>query len=131
MPRSIDQTEHEAAIAAAKVADAATTASKVVADAADEASRIAMKATITAAEASVNHEREMVKVLVEALRQVFGENQDSGRFIDVSRIPLICQNINNMHQRIEKIDGNITWIVRLIIGAVVLALLGLVLTRAV
>ena len=48
-------------------------------------------------------EQSATKVLADALREVFGENEKSGRFVDVSRIPLICQNINTMHGNLEDI----------------------------
>jgi hypothetical protein len=64
--------------------------------------------------------------LADALRDVFGENQDAGRFIDVTRIPLICAAIVNMHGDIAAIKGNITWGVRIVIGAVILGILKLV-----
>lgn len=34
-----------------------------------------------------------VQKIAEALRQVFGEGQERQRFIDITRIPLICQSI--------------------------------------
>lgn len=45
----------------------------------------------------IEEEQQQIKVLSEVLRQVFGENQDAQKFIDVSRIPLICQNITGIH----------------------------------
>ena len=141
----MDQTEQNAAIAATKVADAATTAAKIVANAADEASNVAMKAALTAADAAKHNEREMIKVLSEALRQVFGENQASQKFIDVSRIPLICANIDGIHETQKamdkKLDGLVNQdqfgpvktivygLVTLILTSVVVALLTLVLRK--
>jgi tetrahydromethanopterin S-methyltransferase subunit B len=57
------------------------------------------------------HEEDRVtRALAEALRRVFGENEKSGRFIDVSRIPLICQNISGIHDTLrdikEKLDDD-------------------------
>lgn len=48
------------------------------------------------------------KALQETLIHVFGENEKSQKFIDVSRIPLICQNINAMHDNIKEIKDNMT-----------------------
>lgn len=45
--------------------------------------------------------------LAAALRQVFGENQDARRFIDVTRIPLICQSINGIHESLKEIQRSI------------------------
>ncbi len=73
-----------------------------------------------------NSDAKITKSLSDALRDVFGEAENSGRFIDTSRIPLICQDIKGMHSSIESIEENISWIVKLIVGTVVLALLGLV-----
>lgn len=36
------------------------------------------------------------------------------------------RDINNIHDQLRKIDNNTTWILRLIIGAIVLAVIGLV-----
>lgn len=62
--------------------------------------------------------------LINALENYFGREK---KFIDTSRIPLICQDISNIHRDLNEIKDNITWIVRLIIGAVLLALIALVL----
>lgn len=45
--------------------------------------------------------------LAEALREVFGENEASRRFIDVSRIPLICKSITDIHENIAEIKDMI------------------------
>ena len=45
----------------------------------------------------------MVRVVSASLRQVFGEHEDSRRFIDVTRIPLICQNIKGIHDNITEL----------------------------
>lgn len=63
------------------------------------------------------------KKLITALDEYFSQDR---KFIDVSRIPLICQDIRNIHTSLNKIEDNMTWIVRLIIGSVVLAILALV-----
>lgn len=64
--------------------------------------------------------------LKEALEEYFSRGVDEKRFVDVSRIPLICQDISNIHESLADIKDNITWIVRLVIGAVLLALLAMV-----
>ena len=64
--------------------------------------------------------------MLDVLDEYFNRGVDKKKFINTDRIPLICQDIAYIHQRIEKIDDSLTWIVRLIVGAVVLALLGLV-----
>lgn len=44
-----------------------------------------------------------IKAIAAALRLIFGENQNSGKFIDISRIPLICQNINDIHVNLSEL----------------------------
>lgn len=46
-------------------------------------------------------------IVSESLRQVFGENEKTQKFIDVSRIPLICKNIEGMHETLGKLDNYI------------------------
>ncbi len=62
----------------------------------DTAARTASRMT------EVNSEEKMTRTLANALREVFGENQASGRFIDISRIPLICQSINGIHESMKE-----------------------------
>ena len=69
--------------------------------------------------------KELTKSVANALREVFNENVDSSRFIDISRIPLICQSIINISTRLDKIEGNITWGIRLILGTIILGALAL------
>lgn len=38
------------------------------------------------------------KMISEAIREAFSENKAQGRYIDVTRIPLICQNIDGIHE---------------------------------
>lgn len=63
------------------------------------------------------------------LEDYFNQGVDKKKFINTDRIPLICQDISNIHSDIRDIKDNQTWLVRLIIGAIVLALLGLVLVN--
>ena len=63
------------------------------------------------------------KEITKALDEYFSQGK---KFIDTSRIPLICQDIGNIHADLKEIKGTITWISRLIIGAVVLSLLGVI-----
>lgn len=69
------------------------------------------------------------KDFLEALDEYFNRGIDTKKFIDVNKIPLICQDIRNIHMDIKEIKGTMTWITRLIIGAVVLALLGTILIK--
>lgn len=55
-----------------------------------------------------NKNLELVKVALEdTLKKVFGEGVDAGRFIDVTRIPLICQSVINMHTSQEEMRKDI------------------------
>ncbi len=69
-------------------------------------------------------EEKKAKDMTQTLDTYFDKDR---KYIDASRIPLICQDIATIHDAIEKIQQNLTWIVRLVIGGVVAALLGLIL----
>ena len=85
------------------------------------------------------HQQELLvqtkELVIEALREVFGKGDEgaSGEMnILVRRIPFICNDIAQIHKDIadtkdgvEEIRGNIKWGVRLVIGAVILALVGM------
>ena len=72
-------------------------------------------------------EQQTKEYLLLVLDEYFNRGVDKKKFIDVNRIPLICQDISNMHKSISKIEDNIKWVVRLIIGAVILAGIALIL----
>ncbi len=44
------------------------------------------------------------------------------RFVDVSRANLICQTVVGIESRLQNIEGNITWGVRIFIGAIITGL---------
>jgi hypothetical protein len=46
---------------------------------------------------------ESIKALADAVGQVIGENKDQKRFIDISRIPLICLSITQIHENIKEL----------------------------
>ena len=46
---------------------------------------------------------ENIKSLTEVLRSVFGEHIESQRFVDVSRIPLICKSIIDTSERLKEL----------------------------
>ncbi len=81
---------------------AAVTAAGVVQDAALVAEHVVDKASETAKHLLEHDQRRTTTALADALRQVFGENIDSGRFIDVSKIPLICRSITDMHTNLAE-----------------------------
>lgn len=78
---------------------------------------------------NASSDERITKSLSDALRDVFGEKTASGRFIDVTRIPLICQSILVTQKRLDSIEGNLSWAVKIVVGAVILALIGLVITN--
>lgn len=80
------------------------------------------------AQVELSEERHF-EMMVRALKTVFPDNDnqsDKEMQIYLPRIPLLCQQVLSMKTSIEKIDDNIAWVVRIIIGAVILALLTLI-----
>lgn len=70
------------------------------------------------------------QALLAGLKEVFGESDSENpkeMKILVRRIPILCTNIENMHQALQKMQENQTWVVRFIIGGVIAAVLALVL----
>lgn len=98
-------------------------AAKVVENVAESAKQ----AVITAAEAAnqINKPTD-VEYLAQVLREVLEKGKNQGRYIDIGRIPFICAQIETIHERIEKIDDSISWVAKLIIGAVILAVIALI-----
>lgn len=99
----------------------------------DTAARNAKK--LLSEEEDKKSEERMTRALSQSLRDVFSENVDTGRFIDVSRVPLICLNINNIHESLKDIKENMVsketfWPIKTMVyagaGTVLLAVLGAV-----
>lgn len=65
--------------------------------------------------------------LTKTLDDYFSGGVQNKKFVDVSRIPLICQDISVMHGDIAEIKDSIKWVTRLIIGAVLLATIAMIL----
>lgn len=68
--------------------------------------------------------------LLEGLKEVFANDNDktpSEMSVLIQRVPILCTNVIQMHDDIANIKSNLTWIVRLVVGAVVVALLKLIL----
>ncbi len=112
--------------AAEKSAEAVQLAT-VHAEAIEAARAVQIETIVTKAlaESSALSDDRVTKSISTALRNVFNENVDTSRFIDVSRIPLICQNIDGLHSSVSNIEDNLKWGVRIVIGAVILGLLTL------
>lgn len=64
--------------------------------------------------------------LVKALREVFGEHEQAQRFVDVTRIPLICKSIVEMHEDMALIKVSLNLIQKLVFGAVSIILIGVI-----
>lgn len=96
----------------------ATNTAKEVLDRADKVANILL--TI-----SNKDDARVTKSLSDALRDVFGEHESSGRFIDVARIPLICQSILTTDTRLRSIEDDLKWGVRIVLGAVILGVIAL------
>jgi uncharacterized protein (UPF0147 family) len=80
---------------------------QIIQDAGQMARNVVTRAAEAAAKLARESEERNVRALSNALREVFGDNEQAGRFVDVSRIPLICANINAIHKNIEKINDNL------------------------
>lgn len=72
-------------------------------------------------------EKTIKEMLTEALKDAFGEHKNSGRFIDTNRIPLICKDIADMRGDISEIKDSLKWVNRLVLGAVILAIIATIL----
>ncbi len=79
------------------IVDAKAQAAALVTEAVHTAEEVVHKATRTAEKLLDDSEERTTKALADALREVFGENQDARRFVDITKIPLICQSINGIH----------------------------------
>lgn len=74
---------------------------------------------------------QLEKIIENAFTKMFAAEDMSGhnRFVNVSRVPLICQSIIGINSRLEGVDNrlggiesNIVWGVRVVIGAVLIGL---------
>lgn len=62
----------------------------------------------------------------DAVQRAFSAGVGDKRYIDITRIPLICQSIVGIDSRLKGIEGDLKWGVRIVIGAIIAALLALV-----
>ena len=49
-----------------------------------------------------HHDQESVRILADAVSIAIKENKDDKRFIDISRIPLICLSIANISKALDE-----------------------------
>lgn len=77
-----------------------------------------------------NDER-TVKLFVDAIHSVFGPvnaDQDQMRIL-IPKIPLLCLTVQNQGKMMTEIKDDLKWATRLILGAVILAALGVILVK--
>lgn len=96
----------------------------------EQAARIAETTADLAAE-RVFEDKRLSKIVHEAVMRGFSfeDGEEGRRFIDVTKEKLICQSIVNISGRLDSIEGNLTWTVRIVLGAVILAVLGLIFVK--
>lgn len=72
---------------------------------------------------------DMKDVLIDALNHVFGEKEDKQQFINISRVPMICVQIQKIHADIEEIKlalGTLDLVKKIVLSAAGLILTGFV-----
>ncbi len=121
-PDILDSSSKEAIHAAKNAAQAVELARQEQLDRASE------KAATLAADRLFENGR-LSEVVHKAVMKGFSFEDTDGRrrFIDVTKEKLICQSIVNIADRLNTIESNLSWGVRLIVGGVLAALLGTVL----
>lgn len=106
-----------------------------VSEIAEQKSFEAVAATATAQEAiERSREAQMANAVATAVKDVFAlkDNEGQKRFVDISRVPLICQAILGIHQSLDEIKANMVnrdqfWPVKtLVYGLVTVLLTGLI-----
>lgn len=100
----------------------ANEASKEVVESAKLAALAVEKARLAQVELNEDKVRNIMK---EVLHDVFDQNVSSGRFIDINRIPLICQSILGINQTLTDLKDNQKWAVRIVLGIVIAGVVGL------
>lgn len=78
-----------------------------------------------------SHEEKMAMAAARAMKELFSIDDGHGRkrFIDITRVPLICQSIVGIDSRLKAIESNITWGVRVVIGAILLGVVALIIKQ--
>ena len=73
----------------------------------------------------------MAKAFSQSLEELFKlpDGDSRKRFIDISRVPLICQSIVSISTRLTTIESNIAWGVKIVIGTVITGILALLFTK--
>lgn len=74
-------------------------------------------------------EHQMARIMREQIENVLARGTEQDKAMVLARVPFICQDIKNIDTRLTSIEGNLTWGIRIVLGAVIMAVLGVVLTR--
>ena len=85
---------------------------------------------------TLNRESEarIATAISHAIKEAFKSDEELGgerKFVDTAKIPLICNDIRGMKTDIGNINDNLKWAVRIVIGAVILALLTMVMKSSI
>lgn len=83
------------------------TAAKIASSVVDAAAHTAQQVVLDAATTEIKIREATTEALSTALRDVFGEGVASGRFVDVSRIPLICKSVIDTNERLKEISDKL------------------------
>lgn len=95
---------------------------------AQQAIELAREAQLAEAVTQTAHQTR--EAVFSSLKEIFGEGdpKNPGQMkILVNRIPFICDDVRRIHSDIASIKNNITWGVRIVLTAVLLAVLKVVL----
>lgn len=95
-----------------------------------QAAKVAAKAVevsraVQLDEAVVKTASQTKAALLEGLKEIFGgPNEEDPEHMSIiySKIPLLCLQVANMQKDIKSINDNIRWAVRIVLGAIILAL---------
>lgn len=101
------------------------------------AAKVAAKAVEVSREAQLAEAVEKTAVqtkqaLLEGLKEIFGgPNQEDPEHMQIiySKIPVLCVRVDAIDKNIEEIKDGIKWVIRMVIGAVIVALISLVIKR--
>mgnify|MGYP001584274005 FL=1 len=78
-------------------------ASEKMVNAAEVVKNIVSQTVDATFELQKKNDEHMTSILSNALREVFDAHKESGRFVDVSRVPLLCKSIIDMQGNIKDI----------------------------
>lgn len=79
--------------------DSAVKATVVAQEVLDKAQKVALELV----QQNKSSDERVGKILADALKEAFGEHANSGRFVDISRIPLICKSIIDTNEKLKEI----------------------------